>query len=74
MVEAPGVAPVQQRFQDSARNRAFLVKVLTEENFDGFHQFPCALFLYPAIDPICGGTLEAMGARRRRRQSRKTLL
>src|SRR5215207_9420218 len=36
MVEAPGVALVQQRFQKSARSRVFLVKLLVRGTFDVF--------------------------------------
>jgi hypothetical protein len=36
VVEAPGVAPNRQRFQDPARRRAFLVKLLMASTFDVF--------------------------------------
>jgi hypothetical protein len=34
MVEAPGFATIQQRFQDQARSRAFPVKLLMAGTFD----------------------------------------
>jgi hypothetical protein len=60
MVEAPGVAPIQQRFHVLARMRAFLLKLLVAGTFDVFID---SSGLYP-ITPESAQFVEAFWRRR----------